>query len=68
MVTMQIKIFQAAYQRELTSEAPLTGDSIRERCEERWQLGDDQPSQALRRRLEDIALMWNAWGYALNHY
>jgi hypothetical protein len=62
------KIFQAAYRDGLTSQPPLTGDSIREACEERWQLRDDEPSRALRRTLEDIAVMWNAWGYALKRY
>jgi hypothetical protein len=61
-------IFQTAYRAGLTSQAPLTGDSIRECCVERWLLGDDKPSQALRRQLEDFAIMWNAWGYALDRY
>jgi hypothetical protein len=60
------EIFQAAYRAGLTSQPPLTGDSIRGLCEGRWQLGDDKPSQALRRTLEDIAVMWNAWRYALD--
>jgi hypothetical protein len=62
------RLFEVAYEQGLTSQARLTGDSIRDVCIDRWRPSDDPHGQQLLHLIGQVSCMWREWGYALDHY
>jgi hypothetical protein len=61
------RLFMQAYKQGYVSSAgpaPLTGSAIRDELSTRYQPKD--PSQDQRDFLEQIAILWDAWSYALD--
>jgi hypothetical protein len=63
------KLFLQAYKQgyvQSAGPAPLIGSAIRDELMARYQ--PEPPSSEQREFLEQIVILWDAWGYALDRY